>query len=391
MFQLGNPEIKKAKSSMQSPYRVMIVDDSAVIRGFLARWLKEEGDIEVVASVSNGVYALREFEKCKPEVVILDIEMPEMDGMTALPKLIALDPDVKVIMASTLTLRNANISMQALAKGAADYIPKPESTRHAGDKEAFQRDLISKIKILGANRRRKTGDTAPQTDQSIQAKPSSKVQVKESNGLYRGAAVKLRPHRPGLIPKVLAIGSSTGGPQALFSVFEKLKGRLSLPIFITQHMPATFTAILAEHLAKISGMNCAEAIDGEKVENNRIYLAPGDWHMTVVKDGSEAKIKLNQNPPENYCRPAVDPMLRSLDQVYGGRILTVILTGMGHDGKKGCEQIASSGGYVIAQDEESSVVWGMPGAVATSGLSNAVLPLNNIPAAVENALTGRPS
>ncbi|MBL4666176.1 MAG: chemotaxis response regulator protein-glutamate methylesterase [Sneathiella sp.] len=391
MYQLGDPEIKEAKSSMQSPYRVMIVDDSAVIRGFIARWLKEESDIEVVASVSNGVYALREFEKCHPEIVILDIEMPEMDGMTALPKLIELDRDVKVIMASTLTMRNADISMQALAKGAADYIPKPESTRHPGEKENFQRDLIAKIRVLGASRRRKSGDAAPIENKVTRKIPEKKNGNPEKAGLYRGAPIQLRRHRGAFLPKVVAIGSSTGGPQALFSVFERLKGRVSLPIFITQHMPATFTAILAEHLSKISGMHCAEAVDGEIVQNDRVYLAPGDWHMTVVKDGAEAKISLNQKPPENYCRPAVDPMLRSLEDVYGGRILAVILTGMGHDGKKGCEQIAESGGYVIAQDEETSVVWGMPGAVATSGLSNAVLPLNSIPAAVENALTGRPS
>ena len=389
MFQLSIPVVREEKSSMQNPYRVMIVDDSAVIRGFLTRWLNEESDIEVVASASNGAIALKEFAKHRPELVILDIEMPEMDGMTALPQLIALDRDVKIIMASTLTVRNADISMKALAKGAADYIPKPESTREEGKKEIFHRDLVARIRALGETRRLKLGEKMPLTSgQSITPKVAPAA---AGGGLYRGTEVKLRPYRPGLFPKVLAIGSSTGGPQALFSVFEKLKGKLSLPVFITQHMPKTFTAILAEHLAKISGMTCAEAVDGEKVENGRIYLAPGDWHMTVVKDGSDARISLNQNEPENFCRPAVDPMLRSLVEVYGSRILTVILTGMGHDGKSGCEQLANSGGYVIAQDESSSVVWGMPGAVATSGLSNAVVSLNDIPKAVENILSGRPS
>ena len=391
MIQLGAPEIREAKSRMQSPYRVMIVDDSAVIRGFLARWLSEEDDIEVVASAANGAIALKEFDKHHPEVVILDIEMPEMDGMTALPQLIAKDPNVKVIMASTLTVRNADISMKAIAKGAADYIPKPESTREAGEKETFHRELVTKIKAFGQVRRRKLGEAAPVGDAKKMPAATPAAAPKAPTSLYRGSSIVLRPYRPGLLPKVLAIGSSTGGPQALFGVFEKLKGKLSLPVFITQHMPATFTAILAEHLSKISGMNCAEAVDGEKVENNRIYLAPGDWHMTVVKDGSDARISLNQKPPENFCRPAVDPMIRSLVDVYGSRILMVILTGMGQDGQKGCEQIAETGGYVIAQDEETSVVWGMPGAVATHGLSNAVLPLNDIPAAVVNALTGRPS
>ncbi|WP_206378221.1 protein-glutamate methylesterase/protein-glutamine glutaminase [Sneathiella limimaris] len=376
---------------MKTPYRVMIVDDSAVIRGFLSRWLNEEADIEVVASAVNGAVALKEFEKHRPEIVVLDIEMPEMDGMTALPKLIEMDRDVKVIMASTLTLRNADISMKALAKGAADYIPKPESTRQADDKEIFHRDLVAKIKALGETRRRKLGEQTPPPVQPTRKELPPVASA--SGGLYKGANVELRPFRSnGLLPKALAIGSSTGGPQALFSLFEKLKGKLaSIPVFITQHMPATFTAILAEHLSKIAGIPCREAVDGEKVENGHIYLAPGDWHMTVVKDGTDLKISLNQNPPENFCRPAVDPMLRSLDTVFGSRLLTVILTGMGQDGQKGCEQLAKSGGYVIAQDEESSVVWGMPGAVATAGLSNAVLPLTSIPGAIENALTGRPS
>ncbi len=388
MLELGQPVVNEIEKPMNNPYRVMIVDDSAVIRGFLTRWLQDESEIEVVSSASNGLFALREFEKSKPEIVVLDIEMPEMDGMTALPKLIELDPDVKVIMASTLTRRNADISMKALAKGAADYIPKPESTRQAKDKDAFQRELIEKIKALGATRRRRTG--APAVDAKKAGMIKQDTSEKRSI-LYKDSPITLRRHRPGLMPKIVAIGSSTGGPQALFSLFEKIKGKVSLPIFITQHMPATFTAILAEHLTKISGLACAEAVDGEKVMNNRVYLAPGDWHMTVAKDGADIVIRLNQDPPVNYCRPAVDPMLISLHEIYGSRILTVILTGMGHDGLKGCEEISESGGYLIGQDEASSVVWGMPGAVATAGLCNTVLPLDEIPAAIENAVLGRPS
>ncbi|MBE7638566.1 chemotaxis-specific protein-glutamate methyltransferase CheB [Sneathiella sp. P13V-1] len=367
----------------------MLVDDSAVIRGFLARWLKEESDIEVVASVSNGAIAVRDFAKVKPDVVILDIEMPEMDGMTALPKLIQQDPDVKVIMASTLTVRNADISMKALAMGAADYIPKPESTRVAGDKEAFQRDLVEKVRALGARRRAKSGAAAP--DRNTEVKPNTADRAKPSaSGLYKNGEIILRKSTLSLMPEALAIGSSTGGPQALFKLFEKLKGTITKPIFITQHMPATFTSILAEHIAKIAGVTCKEAEDGEIVRDKQIYLAPGDWHMTVVKEGENVRIKLNQDPPENFCRPAVDPMLRSLNSAYGGRVVTVILTGMGHDGKQGSEVMAQSGAPVIAQDEASSVVWGMPGAVATSGLSTSVLPLEEIPTAISKAMTGRP-
>ncbi|GLQ05837.1 protein-glutamate methylesterase/protein-glutamine glutaminase [Sneathiella chinensis] len=376
---------------MNSPYRVMVVDDSAVIRGFLTRWLQSEPDIEVVASASNGVFALREFDRTRPEIVVLDIEMPEMDGMTALPKLIEMDRNVKVIMASTLTRRNADISMKALANGAADYIPKPESTREASTRETFQKDLVAKIKALGLARRRQGGGFSTVAP-APKVAPSPQVaapQVRKT-GLYQKAEIVLRKSRPTLMPQALAIGSSTGGPQALFSVFEKLRGHISVPVFITQHMPATFTTILSEHLTKIYGKTCAEAVDGEKVVNDRVYLAPGDFHMTVEKKGGDVVLRLDQNPPENFCRPAVDPMLRSLHAVYGSRVLTVILTGMGHDGLKGCELIAESGGYLIGQDEASSVVWGMPGAVATAGLCNSVLPLQDIPAAIENALKGRP-
>ncbi|MBL4741289.1 MAG: hypothetical protein JKY12_09865, partial [Sneathiella sp.] len=262
-----------------------------------------------------------------------------------------------------------------------------ESTRQADEKEAFQHGLVAKIRALGATRRRKTGIVPKMI-------PSTKTQEKQAapkQGLYRGAPIVLRKNLQPILPQALAIGSSTGGPQALFSVFEKLKGKLSLPIFITQHMPATFTAILAEHLTKIYGLPCAEAIDGEKVVGRRVYVAPGDWHMRVVKEKSDVVIRLSQDAPVNYCRPAVDPMLKSIHEVYGGRALTVILTGMGHDGQKGCEILAETGGYIIGQDEPSSVVWGMPGAVATAGLCNAVLPLDDIPAAIENVISGRPS
>jgi two-component system chemotaxis response regulator CheB len=181
-----------------------------------------------------------------------------------------------------------------------------------------------------------------------------------------------------LVPSVLAIGSSTGGPQALLTLFETLKNKIKLPIFITQHMPPTFTTILAEHIASASGTRCAEAEDGEAVEEGRIYLAPGDYHMTVKRDGGKVVLSLNQDPPVNFCRPAVDPMLESLRAVYGSHVLTVILTGMGQDGLVGGRAIADEGGTVIAQDEETSVVWGMPGAVATGGVCSAVLPLDKI-------------
>ncbi|MCC3306547.1 chemotaxis response regulator protein-glutamate methylesterase [Sneathiella sp. HT1-7] len=372
----------------KDPYRIMIVDDSAVIRGFLTRWLEAESDIQVVAIANNGVAALREFERTLPELVILDIEMPEMDGLTALPRLVQLDKSVQVIMASTLTRRNADVSLKALAMGAADYIAKPESTRDVNEKEEFHRGLLEKIRALGQTRRlrdRKAGKVAPRPT----LKPTLLGETAPAP-LHKKSTFNLRPYGKNLAPKVIAIGSSTGGPQALFKTFEALKGKTSLPILITQHMPATFTAILAEHLSKIYGKDCREASDGEKVLENRVYVAPGDWHMTVVRKGTDVVIKLNQEPPENYCRPSVDPMLRSLMTAYGSDVLAVILTGMGHDGLEGCKKLAESGAVVIGQDEETSVVWGMPGAVASADLCNGVFPLEKIPGAIENILKGRP-
>jgi two-component system chemotaxis response regulator CheB len=214
-----------------------------------------------------------------------------------------------------------------------------------------------------------------------QARASSSVPAESLYELPpdpRRRVVSLRPPSREF-PEVVAIGSSTGGPQALFKVLGQLKGALRQPIFITQHMPATFTTILAEHVARASGYPTAEGVDGEAVQGGRIYVAPGDFHMVVeAKDRGEKVVRLTKAPPENFCRPSVDPMLRSLAAVYGARVLTLILTGMGHDGLNGGRAVVAAGGTVVAQDEATSIVWGMPGAVATAGLCSAVLALDEI-------------
>lgn len=370
----------QAKSA--DPYRVMVVDDSAVVRGLITRMLEEDANITVAASVGNGQMALNALERQPIDVVVLDIEMPVMDGLTALPKLLQHDPDLQVIMASTLTLKNADISLRALEAGAADYIPKPTSTRDMTGGQDFKHVLVEKVKALGARRRSGRRGSAP-----------------AAAGAARPAALPPRPtapaprqpvpiHPPGPVvlrqaatevPEVIAIGSSTGGPQALFAVLGAIKaGSIKQPILITQHMPATFTTILAEHISRISGWEAAEGKDGEVIRPNRIYIAPGDFHMVVEVKGVDKVIRLNKNPPENFCRPAVDPMLRSIAAAWGRRVLTVILTGMGSDGTKGGQAIVAAGGTVIAQDEASSVVWGMPGAAAMAGICSAVLPLPEI-------------
>jgi two-component system, chemotaxis family, protein-glutamate methylesterase/glutaminase len=379
------------------PIRVMIVDDSAVIRGLSTRILEADKDIEVVASVSDGARAIKTLEQDETiEVVVLDIEMPVMDGLTALPKLIEIRPDVKVIMSSTLTLQNADISLKALSMGAADYIPKPSSMTGVSGSQDFRHDLMEKVRALGVARRRHAGvpnlaSVAKKTkiEFAKRERPKSEENVSGGHrpGVYRDKPIVLR-ERGKLLPTVLAIGSSTGGPQALFDLFADLKSSVRLPVFITQHMPPTFTTILAERIGRLTGGSCAEAIDGEVVKEGRIYLAPGDFHMKIVNNGSAKVIKLDQSAPENFCRPAVDPMFRTLNETYGGRVLGVILTGMGADGFLGSKALVEAGGTIVAQDDNTSVVWGMPGAVATGGVCTAVLPLPKIASAIQRLIAG---
>lgn len=369
----GQTVAKTSTSPTGGPIRVMVVDDSMVIRGLLTRSLETDPAIKVVVSAGNGKAALDSIAKNDVDVIVLDIEMPIMDGMTALPQLIAARPYVQVIMASTLTLKGASISMKALSMGAADYVPKPTSTSQINSAEDFKVDLIAKVKNWGAVARRRRGSMPAGAAVPAAAAATAPVPRK----LYSGAEIKLRQAGTAR-PECLVIGSSTGGPQALFKVFQMLGPVTHLPVFVTQHMPATFTTILAEHVAQASGMPAAEAKDGEPVVNGRIYVAPGDFHMTVMMENGRKVMRINKTPPENFCRPAVDPMLRSITKIYGNKILFCMLTGMGQDGLRGAQDLVANGGTVIAQDEATSVVWGMPGAVSTAGLCSAVLPLSDI-------------
>ena len=334
--------------------KVMIVDDSAVVRGVVRRLLEAEPQVEVTAAASNGELALKELRQQAVDVVLLDIEMPVMDGLTALKRIAVEHPSIKVIMVSTLTRRNAEISLEALKIGAADYVTKPE----AGIATAaeFGRDLITRIKALGLTNRSARLDVA----QPVRWAP-------------RPATTRRR------VVRALGIGASTGGPPALLKLFRDLQGTdARQPILLTQHMPATFTALLAEQIERAAGRPCAEGRDGEPVLAGRIYVAPGGWHMRVENGPTSPVIRLDQGAPEHFCRPAVDPMLRSMAAVYGDGAVAAILTGMGADGALGCEAVARAGGRFIAQDQASSAVWGMPGAAAATGLAEAVLPLNDI-------------
>ncbi len=365
------PSVSPPQEKANTPpeYRVMVVDDSLVIRGFITRALESDPHFKVVATASNGQIALDTLRRVSADVIILDIEMPIMDGLTAIPKLKEIDPSVQIVMASTLTQKNAEISLKALSLGATDYLAKP-TAREMAVPNAFQHELREKVSELGALARKARALRSSQKPTSARV---SKHYV-------------LRP-MPNAKPDVIAIGSSTGGPQALFEVIGAIGSGLRQPIVITQHMPPSFTKILAEHIGRQCSVNCVEAQDGDVLEPGRFHVAPGDFHMLFRKTTTGAQVRLVKDPPENWCRPAVDPMLRSLVAAYGGKILTVILTGMGQDGTKGSDAVVKAGGSVIAQDEPTSVVWGMPGAVTEAGLCSAVLPVKEIGAMVRRVAT----
>lgn len=348
----------EAPVAAATPCRVMVVDDSAVIRGLLTRALEAEGDIAVVASAGNGRMAIDALERHPIELVLLDVAMPVMDGIAALPLMLKARPSLKVVIVSSLTQSGAQVTLKALAAGAADYVTKPTSSALAAG-DAFRRELVGKVKALVEAQRARSGI------------------VPVPRPVVSDPAISLRP-LPGDAPRAIAIGASTGGPVALYRIVAALKQGLRAPLFVTQHMPATFTAIFAEHLARASGLVAAEGIDGEPVVGGRIYVAPGEFHMEVAPGGEGPVIRLSKAPAENYCRPSVDPMLRSLAEIYGSGLLAVILTGMGHDGLGGARAVVAAGGTVVAQNQATSIVWGMPGTVVAAGLASAVLPVDAI-------------
>jgi two-component system chemotaxis response regulator CheB len=390
----SRPSLRSAIA--QRPIRVMVVDDAVVVRGLIVRWVESEPGLEVVAALRSGRDAIAQMKCADPDVVILDVDMPDMDGITALPRLLAAKPEVVVIMASTLTRRNAEISLRALSLGAADYIPKPETTREVTTSETFRRELVEKIRALGFRRKHSP-------EHGHEAKPAAAPAVVRPVVVPVGEpmpaasveqapdeenAVKLRPFPP-LPPRILLIGASTGGPQALNAVVAKLNRVIdAAPVLIVQHMPPTFTTIFAEHLSRASGRIAREGVDGEPVRAGQIYIAPGGKHMQVDRRGGEATIAIVDGPMVNFCKPSVDPLFSTAAEVWGAKCLALMLTGMGCDGTNGAAELVGAGGAVIAQDEATSVVWGMPGSVTNAGLCSSVLPLDRIAPAVIRLFSG---
>jgi two-component system chemotaxis response regulator CheB len=345
-----------------SKLRVLIIDDAVVIRRLVSDCLAGHPDIEVVGTAANGRIGLAKIPQLNPDIVTLDIEMPELDGLQTLDILRKEFPRLPVIMFSTLTERGASATFEAMSRGASDYVTKPANVGGVTAALMAVRDeLVPKIIALC---RRPIPQPAPGLPL---AQPCPKVAP--------------RTHRAAPVG-VLAIGVSTGGPNALATLMPALCRNLRVPVVLVQHMPPLFTRLLAERLEAVTGFPTREGQDGALVRPGEVWIAPGGFHLEVVRSGDCVKLRTHQGPPENSCRPAVDVLFRSVAQAYGSGTLAVVLTGMGQDGLKGCAEIRAAGGQVLAQDEATSVVWGMPGAVSHAGLADRVLPLGEIAAEI---------
>jgi two-component system, chemotaxis family, protein-glutamate methylesterase/glutaminase len=375
--------------------RVMVVDDATVVRSLLSRWIDDTPGLKLVAALKNGREAIERLDHARPDVVVLDVEMPELDGISTLPKLLERRRDLCVIMASALTRDHAEVTIKALSLGAADYIPKPAAEGGVMTSATFQRELIEKIQALGLRRKKRA--VPPSYSRRSTVNPALRrlggsvhraVKWRTAPAESEQGQFKLRPFSA-MLPRILLIGASTGGPQALTRLVSRLDAVTeSAPILITQHMPATFTTILAEHLTRAGAKPVREAVNGEPILAGHIYLAPGGRHMKVARRDGTAVIVLDDGAPVHYCKPAVDPLFASAAEVWGSWNLALILTGMGTDGTTGAAEVVKAGGSVIVQDEATSVVWGMPGSAVSAGVCSAVLPLEQIAPKVSRLFLG---
>jgi len=346
--------------------RVLIVDDAVVIRKILSDTLSEAPDIEVVGVAANGKIALQKITQCNPDIITLDVEMPEMNGIETVQKIRETHPKLPIIMFSTLTERGAEITLEALSAGASDYVTKPANVGSVTNaKQMVKNEMLAKIR-------------------SLTRRPAALAAVQFSAPHSIGATVPRpaqppRPFSPSTHARVemVCIGVSTGGPNALAALLPTLPANFPVPIVIVQHMPPLFTKMLAQRLDAQCKLRAHEGEQGMKVLPGNIYIAPGNYHMELKRTDSLI-LTIHQGPQENSCRPAVDPLFRSVVSLFGAKTLGIILTGMGQDGLNGCQHIREQGGQVIAQDEQSSVVWGMPGYVAQAGLADVVLPLDKV-------------
>ena len=337
--------------------RILIVDDSAVMRSLLRTVISADPSLEVAGTAADGASAIAILESVHPDLVLLDVEMPNMDGLETLKTMRTRAYRMPVVMVSAVTMRGARVTIEALAAGASDYVTKP----------ANQTDRNSALRAL-----------AQELLPRIQALTVAAAQVSRQAACFESSRpAQLSPTSPA----VVAIGVSTGGPAALDVVLPALPSDFALPVLIVQHMPELFTGMLADRLAQRCRLQVREACEGMPVLPGMVYLARGNWHMEVlapVRAGAPPALHLHQGPLENHCRPAVDVLFRSIAAVYGSSALCVVLTGMGSDGLASSRVVCARGGTVLAQDQATSVIWGMPGAVVQAGIAQRVLPLSAI-------------
>lgn len=371
---------------MTNKIRVLLVDDSAVIRRLLTDVLSGDPTLEIVGGAPNGRVALEQLSALKPDLVVLDVEMPEMDGLETLTEIRKRQPRLPVIMFSSLTERGAIVTLEALALGANDYVTKPSNTGNMlAALQRVREELIPRIKTFC----RHLLDPAPTplqpTERLVGFKPFATSGP--TTELLAPAPAPLStavPARSRQRVEVVAFGVSTGGPNALAAILPQLPAQFPAPVLVVQHMPALFTRLLAERLAAQSALSVAEGADGEDLAPGLVRLAPGGLHMTVERRGTRVRIRLDQSEPENSCRPAANVLFQSVAEAYGGGALAVVLTGMGNDGLRGCEAIRKAGGQILVQDEASSVVWGMPGCVARAGLADGEIALPRLAGEILN-------
>jgi len=352
-------------SSLTRKIRVLVVDDSVVMRRLLSEVIASDPELEVAGYAANGQIALALFDQVCPDIVTLDVEMPVMNGMETLKAMRAARRMLPVIMFSTLTERGAEATIDALALGASDYVAKPTESGYNSGRERIRGALLPRIKALCQRWQRSPGLPPP----LVPRLPS------------------IRHPRLAERIQVVAIGCSTGGPNALAQVLPDIPADFPVPLLIVQHMPPAFTRFLAQRLSAQCQMEVAEAGDGEILERGRMWVAPGGYHLEVLRRGQDVRLHVHQQAPENSCRPSVDVLFRSVAQIFSGQALAVVLTGMGQDGLRGCELLAQQGAEIVVQDEPTSVVWGMPGFVAKAGLARAVLPISEIASHIVRRVT----
>jgi len=358
--------------------RVLVVDDSIVVRRVVTEELEAQADMEVAGTASTGRIALEKMAQLNPDLVILDIEMPEMDGLTALDHLRNSHPKTPVIMFSSLTELGAAATLEALSRGASDFFAKPGGPGGLeASRQVIRDELIPSIRTLCAKKSATPVVRSGGLDSKNPARPVPN---------HRGTSSPAQNHYGPI--EILAIGASTGGPNALAEIFTLLPPNLPVPIVVVQHMPPMFTQMLAERLSKTSQIPTVEAQSGMELQPGKAWIAPGDYHMILVREGTRICTRIQQGAPENACRPAVDPLFRSVADIYRNRCLAMVLTGMGQDGLKGCEAIRAAGGQILVQDEATSVVWGMPGFVTRAGLADRVLPLPMLAGEIQRRIRG---